>query len=419
MRKPPLHPACKLFPPIAESELQDLADDIAANGLRNPIVLYQGKLLDGRNRWEACKIAKVEPRFIEFEGNDPIAWVLSQNLARRHLTASQRAVVALDLLPMLEKEAKKRQQLLSRQNGNGDIFAGWKRDTKKDTPPKAVKRSSAEKRARLAAATLICGDSRKKLKDLPSDSVDLLLTDPPYPEVKREYGKMSEAEWHDLMQDVVYEAMRVVKPTGSAVFILQPNYRKVGEMRLWLWEFLLWAAKKWNLVQDVHWWAVDALPAAGTNRRQGLLRQSMKMCLWLGAPNCYRDQQAVLWEASDGHAARKWSDRALRNRPSGNTMRDGRAAETSAARGGTTPFNLLPIPNVDTRATGEHPSSTPYELAAWWCRYLLPKGGSLLDPFCGSGSTIQAGLDCGASAVTGIDKVRKYLTTARDRIKLT
>ena len=110
MRRPPLHPACKIFPALGREDLQELADDIAENGLRNPIVMCNAKLLNGRNRWEACKIAKVEPRFTEFDGDDPIGWVVSQNLVRRHLTASQRAVVAFDLLPMLEKEAKQRQR---------------------------------------------------------------------------------------------------------------------------------------------------------------------------------------------------------------------------------------------------------------------------------------------------------------------
>lgn len=110
MRKPSLHPACKIFPPLGEAELAELANDIAANGLRNPIVLLKGKVLDGRNRLAACKIAKVKPKFIDFKGQDPIGWVVSQNLVRRHLTASQKAVVAFDLLPLLEKEAKERQR---------------------------------------------------------------------------------------------------------------------------------------------------------------------------------------------------------------------------------------------------------------------------------------------------------------------
>ena len=107
-----LHPACKLFPKLGQQELHELADDIKANGLQNPIVLIDGKILDGRNRHAACKIAKVKPRFEQWNGSgSPVEWVISQNLMRRHLTASQRAVIALDILPLLEKEAKVRQKL--------------------------------------------------------------------------------------------------------------------------------------------------------------------------------------------------------------------------------------------------------------------------------------------------------------------
>ena len=112
MKKLSLHPACKLFPQLPKDELRALAADIKANGLQNSIVLYEGKILDGRNRWLACKIAKVKPTFVQWNGSgSPLAWVLSENLVRRHLTSSQRAVIALDILPMLEEEAKDRQRL--------------------------------------------------------------------------------------------------------------------------------------------------------------------------------------------------------------------------------------------------------------------------------------------------------------------
>jgi len=105
------HPACLLFPRFGDQELQELAADIKANGLRNPIVLYKGQILDGRNRLLACEIAGVEPRFVEWDGKgSPVEWVISENLVRRHLTSSQRAVIANDLLPILEAEAKERQR---------------------------------------------------------------------------------------------------------------------------------------------------------------------------------------------------------------------------------------------------------------------------------------------------------------------
>ena len=89
---------------------------------------------------------------------------------------------------------------------------------------------------------------------------------------------------------------------------------------------------------------------------------------------------------------------------------------TSEIRGGSVPFNLLPIANSVTGETGGHPASTPYDLAALWCRYILPPKGVLLDMFCGSGTMLAAGLDCGASKDIGIEKKRKYLNVAKKRV---
>lgn len=91
---PPVHPAANLFPMLPDEELKDLAADIADNGLQHPIVMLGAHLLDGRNRWRACELAGVEPKLRDWSGDDPVAYVVSANLKRRHLDASQRAMVA-------------------------------------------------------------------------------------------------------------------------------------------------------------------------------------------------------------------------------------------------------------------------------------------------------------------------------------
>jgi DNA N-6-adenine-methyltransferase (Dam) len=106
------HEAAKLFPLLSEEGLSELAEDIKANGLLNSVVLFEGKVLDGRNRTIACKAANTTPTFIEWkESGSPTSWVISQNLHRRHLTASQKAVIALEAEPLFAEEAKERQKL--------------------------------------------------------------------------------------------------------------------------------------------------------------------------------------------------------------------------------------------------------------------------------------------------------------------
>jgi hypothetical protein len=70
---------------------------IRDDGLENPIVTLEGKVLDGRNRDLACTNAQVTPTYVEYEGDDPLGYVLRTNLTRRHLTTSQRALVAKNL----------------------------------------------------------------------------------------------------------------------------------------------------------------------------------------------------------------------------------------------------------------------------------------------------------------------------------
>ena len=62
--RPGAHPICLLIPPADEDELQDLTDDIRAHGLIDPIVLFEGMILDGRNRSAACERAGVAPRYV-------------------------------------------------------------------------------------------------------------------------------------------------------------------------------------------------------------------------------------------------------------------------------------------------------------------------------------------------------------------
>lgn len=87
------HPAANIFPMLDEPDLAALAEDIRAHGLRNPVVVIGSKVLDGRNRLAACDRIGIEATFVQFEGDDPVAFVLSENLHRRHLNESQRAMV--------------------------------------------------------------------------------------------------------------------------------------------------------------------------------------------------------------------------------------------------------------------------------------------------------------------------------------
>jgi N6-adenosine-specific RNA methylase IME4 len=107
------HPLADIFPLIEGEEFDQLVEDIRANGLREPIWLHpeDGSIVDGRNRYRACLKVPVEPRFRTWNGEGSlVAFVISLNLRRRHLNASQRALLAVEVEPLLAEEAKQRQR---------------------------------------------------------------------------------------------------------------------------------------------------------------------------------------------------------------------------------------------------------------------------------------------------------------------
>lgn len=97
-----IYPLAKgIFPPITGEEYETLKKDIEAHGVRHPIVLYQDKILDGCNRDKVCRELNIDPPTINLPADaDPIDFVVSANINRRHLTGSQRGMIAANLATM-------------------------------------------------------------------------------------------------------------------------------------------------------------------------------------------------------------------------------------------------------------------------------------------------------------------------------
>jgi DNA-binding Lrp family transcriptional regulator len=92
------HPIADRMPMMGDDAFDLLVNDIHENDLQQPIDLYEGQILDGRNRYLACLIAGRKPKFREFDGLDPVAYVYSVNVHRRHLTLEQKRNLAAELL---------------------------------------------------------------------------------------------------------------------------------------------------------------------------------------------------------------------------------------------------------------------------------------------------------------------------------
>lgn len=115
-----IHPAALIMPPMGEGEFEEFKEDLLGNGLIEPIILFQDKVLDGRNRYLACRELNIEIFAQNWEGGmDPVEYVVSKNIHRRQLTTGQRAMAAERALNFYAKEAKERQREAGQEYGRG------------------------------------------------------------------------------------------------------------------------------------------------------------------------------------------------------------------------------------------------------------------------------------------------------------
>jgi hypothetical protein len=112
------HPVCELFPVLEGAEFDALVEDIREHGGAEPVWLHAGKIIDGRNRYLACKKLGIEVPTRQWLGNGSLmSFVVSENLKRRHLSQSQPGCIGAEILPRLEEEAKARQLTGKSQDG--------------------------------------------------------------------------------------------------------------------------------------------------------------------------------------------------------------------------------------------------------------------------------------------------------------
>lgn len=170
-----VHPVADLFPMLSTSELNEMAESIRAEGLLNPCVRQGDVLLDGRNRLAACKLAGVEPRFVEYEGESPVAFILGINLARRHLDKGQKIALALEIEPHFAEEARRR-MLAGIRNPKENVPQGRKEQSRDQaasavgisgklvSAAKAIRAADPERFEKVKQGTLSVAKAKKEIK---------------------------------------------------------------------------------------------------------------------------------------------------------------------------------------------------------------------------------------------------------------
>jgi hypothetical protein len=194
MKKYDTHPAADLFPPMTEKELQGLIQDIKDNGQREPATFWCGKLIDGRNRATACERLNISLSSCEIDpATDPVGFVISHNLQRRHLTPSQRSMVAAKHKKLLEPAAKERQRAAGGDKAKAlpailpEALKGDSRDVAAaaagvsgrlvDAAEKVIEKGTPELQASVANGQLSVSRAAK-IADAPKNKQAALVTKP-------------------------------------------------------------------------------------------------------------------------------------------------------------------------------------------------------------------------------------------------
>jgi site-specific DNA-methyltransferase (cytosine-N4-specific) len=272
-----------------------------------------------------------------------------------------------------------------------------------------------------------CGDSRGLLDQLDADSIDLVMTSPPFALLREKtYGNKDQAEYADWLAEFAARVHRVLKPTGSFVLDLGGAYQRGLPVRsLHQWRVLLRFCDEigFHLAEDFYWHNPSKLPSPieWVNKRKIRAKDTVNTIWWFSkTPWPQADVREVLTQYSP--RMRKLLQNAeafysAKDRPSGHEISMGFDKDN----GGAIPSNLLQLPNTESNSRylryctavgiAPHPARFPAKLPEFFIRFLTKPGDVVLDIFAGSNTTGEAAERLGRRWLA-FDEVREYLAAS-------
>ena len=261
--------------------------------------------------------------------------------------------------------------------------------------------------------TIVEGDCQEVLSRYPADSIDLIVTSPPYAEQrKRSYGGISPDEYVDWFLPKADEFFRVLKPEGT--FILNIKEPAVnGERHTYVIELILeMRARGWLWTEEFVWHKKNSYPGKWPNR----FRNNWERLLQFNKQRQFKMfQDAVMAPVGN------WAKHRLANLSETDKVRDesrvgsgfGKRVANWIDRDMVYPTNVL---HLATESSNKNHSATfPVALPGWFIRLFTEPGDVVLDPFIGSGSTAVAAIELGRQYL-GIDTNSEFVELSRQRL---
>ena len=255
-------------------------------------------------------------------------------------------------------------------------------------------------------AQLYVGDCVDVMGALPAESVDAIVTSPPYAMQRRStYGGIPEAEYPAWTVAWMDEARRVLKPDGSVIINISPHIKNGVISDYVLRTRLALREAGWAELDEIVWHKRDAMPT-GSPRRP---RRSWESLLWFGKHGrAWSDAKA----AGQPHSYPNGFARS--DAAKANGWGHGGTGGVTAPSGGARVANVVALPKPK-RSEYHHPAPFHWKLPEWCGKLICPPGGTILDPFSGAASTGVAALRNGWQYI-GIDAVPEYIEMSGRRL---
>lgn len=261
---------------------------------------------------------------------------------------------------------------------------------------------------------LFLGDSQEMLKKIPDNSVDLIVTSPPYADQRKgTYGGIHPDKYVEWFLPIAKELLRVLKPTGT--FILNIKEKVVeGERSLYVMELIIEMRKQgWFWTEEFIWHKKNSYPGKWPNR----FRDSWERLLQFNKNKKFHMyQEEVMVPMGD------WAKSRLKNLSDTDKKRDnskvgsgfGKNISNWLARDKAFPTNVL---HLATECSNKnHSAAFPEELPEWFIKLFTKENDTVLDPFMGSGTTILVANRMKRHSI-GIDIVPEYYNMVKEQVK--
>lgn len=261
------------------------------------------------------------------------------------------------------------------------------------------------------STTLLLGDCRERLKELPNNSIDLIFTSPPYADSrKNSYGGIEPDQYVDWFRPISLELWRVLKADGT--FVLNIKEKAInGERHTYVLQLILEMRKQgWLWTEEFIWHKKNCYPGKWPNR----FRDAWERLLQFNKNKQFKMyQEAVMVPMGD------WAEKRLKNLSQTDQIRDtskvgsgfGKRVANWLERDKVYPTNVLHLA-TETK-NRDHSAVFPDALPEWFIKLFTQEGDIVLDPFMGTGTTIRIAKRLGRHGI-GIEQQAHYFQLAQD-----